>query len=166
MDGKAISIDEYLGLTYTGREQDLDIQNLIAKGFLTGPDGMDAPFAAYDHTTASADDNGNGSLLYNAKGQIEAKDYTEWLASAQISRGHGESFAPNNLGYDVAWASDNGKISVDKATLDVTLDDIYRIYGNGQMHGAEPAPHRAGLPGFPSPYGDERQGENLGRAGL
>ena len=46
MDGKAISIDEYLGLTYTGREQDLDIQDLIAKGFLTGPDGMDAPFAA------------------------------------------------------------------------------------------------------------------------
>lgn len=135
MDGKAISIDEYLGLTYTGREQDLDIQDLIAKGFLTGPDGMDAPFAAYDHTTASTAANGNGSLLYNTKGQVDARDYTEWLASAQISRGHGESFAPNNLGYDVAWASDSGKISVDKATLDVALDDIYRIYGNSQMHG-------------------------------
>ena len=135
MDGKAISIDEYLGLTYTGREQDLDIQDLIAKGFLTGPDGMDAPFAAYDHTTASTAANGNGSLLYNTKGQVDARDYTEWLASAQISRGHGESFAPNNLGYDVAWASNSGKISVDKATLDVALDDIYRIYGNSQMHG-------------------------------
>lgn len=135
VDGKELSLQDYLGLTYTGREQDLDIQDLIAKGFLTGPDGMDAPFAAYDHTTASTAANGNGSLLYNTKGQVDARDYTEWLASAQISRGHGESFAPNNLGYDVAWASDSGKISVDKATLDVALDDIYRIYGNSQMHG-------------------------------
>ena len=134
MDGKAISIDEYLGLTYTGREQDLDIQDLIAKGFLTGPDGMDAPFAAYDHTTASTAANGNGSLLYNTNGQVDAKDYTEWLASAQIGRSLGDSFNPNNLGYDVAWSSDAGKITVDKATLDVSLDDIYRVYGNGQMY--------------------------------
>ena len=51
VDGKELSLQDYLGLTYTGREQDLDIHDLIAKGFLTGPDGMDSPFAAYDSTT-------------------------------------------------------------------------------------------------------------------
>lgn len=134
VDGKELSLQDYLGLTYTGREQDLDIHDLIAKGFLTGPDGMDAPFAAYDSTTAADAALGNGSLLYNTTGQVDAKDYTEWLASAQIGRSLGDSFNPNNLGYDVAWSSDAGKITVDKATLDVTLDDIYRVYGNGQMH--------------------------------
>lgn len=134
VDGKELSLQDYLGLTYTGREQDLDIHDLIAKGFLTGPDGMDAPFAAYDSTTAADAALGNGSLLYNTTGQVDAKDYTEWLASAQIGRSLGDSFNPNNLGYDVAWSSDDGKITVDKATLDVTLDDIYRVYGNGQMH--------------------------------
>ena len=134
VDGKELSLQDYLGLTYTGREQDLDIHDLIAKGFLTGPDGMDAPFAAYDSTTAADSALGNGSLLYNTNGQVDAKAYTEWLASAQIGRSLGDSFNPNNLGYDVAWSSDAGKITVDKATLDVTLDDIYRVYGNGQMH--------------------------------
>ena len=134
VDGKELSLQDYLGLTYTGREQDLDIHDLIAKGFLTGPDGMDSPFAAYDSTTAADAALGNGSLLYNTTGQVDAKDYTEWLASAQIGRSLGDSFNPNNLGYDVAWSSDAGKITVDKATLDVSLDDIYRVYGNGQMH--------------------------------
>lgn len=136
------TLDEYLNLVYNGREQDIDIAGLIEKGFITGPDGMkdeggnSLVFNAYENTSRGPEESnpfGNSDLLYNTEGQKNAGSYDNWLASGQIVAG-GDTV--NNLGYDIDFStlSDDNKINVDKATIKVTLEDIYRIYGNSQMY--------------------------------
>ena len=72
------------------------------------------------------------SLLQNLT-QKNAGTYSVW--SSQIA-GHTYNdadgstvFDPNNLGYDIDF-----DYEIKKAQLEVTLDDIYRTYGNGTMY--------------------------------
>lgn len=63
----------------------------------------------------------------------DADIYTDWLYSGQIaSSGTGDTFNPNNLGYDIDLATvrDEDKIKIDKAKLTITGNDLDRIYGN------------------------------------
>lgn len=111
IDGKKVSLNDYLNLVYNGKEQDINIQDLIDKGFITGPDGMkhkddngqDVSFVFDAHkNTSKNDDFGNSQLIYNTVGQQNVGKYTGWLASAQIAAsGQGSTFNPNNLGYDI-----------------------------------------------------------------
>lgn len=111
IDGKEVSLNDYLNLVYNGKEQDINIQDLIDKGFITGPDGMkhkddngqDVSFVFDAHkNTSKNDDFGNSQLIYNTVGQQNVGKYTGWLASAQIAAsGQGSTFNPNNLGYDI-----------------------------------------------------------------
>lgn len=105
------NLNNYLNLVYNGKEQDINIQDLIDKGFITGPDGMkhkddngqDVSFVFDAHkNTSKNDDFGNSQLIYNTVGQQNVGKYTGWLASAQIAAsGQGSTFNPNNLGYDI-----------------------------------------------------------------
>ena len=78
--------------------------------------------------------NNVNSLLQNLT-QKNAGSYSVW--SSQIA-GHtyedaGDTvFDPNNLGYDIDF-----DYKIKKAQLEVTLDDIYRTYGNGSMYSDE-----------------------------
>lgn len=136
-DGK--TLDEYLNLVYNGKEQDINIQDLIDKGFITGPDGMikkdedgNSVSAVSDahKNTMKNDGTPDSALLYNTGNKKDAGDYYNWIASAQIAAGNDGN--PNNLGYDIDF-KDN-EITIGKATIKVTLEDIYRIYGNSQMY--------------------------------
>lgn len=130
IDGKEVSLNEYLNLVYNGKEQDINIQDLIDKGFITGPDGMKDPdgnsfvFDAYNNTKLDGENPlGNSALLQNTTGQKYADEYDNWLTSAQISAGNG---TVNNLGYDI----DLGTRKVNKAQISISLDEIHRTYGN------------------------------------
>ncbi|WP_281758300.1 filamentous hemagglutinin N-terminal domain-containing protein [Succinatimonas hippei] len=125
---KGEKLSDYLNLVYNAGEQDVDIADLIEKGFITGPEGWEDAFLAYENT--KDDDSSDSSLLFNTDGQINAGSYSNWLASAQIVFGNG---TPNNLGYDF----DLPELTVNKATLSITLSDIWRQYGNGQMYSDE-----------------------------
>lgn len=67
-----------------------------------------------------------GNNLIGSNGYKNAGTYTDWLYSGQIaSSGKGETFNPNNLGYDIDLAT-----GIKKAQIDITLNDIERIYGS------------------------------------
>ena len=132
------NLDNYLNLVYNGKEQDINIQDLIANGFITGPDGMtyedkdgnDISFAfdAYNNTKLDGENSlGNSSLLKNTEGQKFADEYNNWLTSDQISAGKG---TVNNLGYDI----DLGTRKVNKAQISISLDEIHRTYGDSTIN--------------------------------
>lgn len=108
-------INEYINNVYNGDAQyitDEDIDKLIAQGAITAPDD----FTAYK----------NAKELINSISHTDAGTYNDWLYSGQIaSSGSGETFNPNNLGYDIVLTAD-----IDKATINISLDDIYRTYGD------------------------------------
>lgn len=108
-------INEYINNVYNGNAQyitDEDIDKLIAQGAITAPDD----FTAYK----------NAKELINSISHTDAGTYNDWLYSGQIaSSGSGETFNPNNLGYDIVLTAD-----IDKATINISLDDIYRTYGD------------------------------------
>ena len=107
-------------LVYNGKEQTL---NVTGSGF-TAEDG----FAAHN--------NVSGGLIYHDVvdvdgGHKNAGTYKDKLWSEQIKAGSTDgTFNPNNLGYDVQSVD----YTIDRATLDVTLSDIYRQYGNSNMY--------------------------------
>lgn len=104
-------------LVYNGKDQTLDV---TGSGF-TAADG----FAAHE--------NVSGGLIYHdvAGEHKNAGTYTDNLWSEQIKAGStDDTFNPNNLGYDVQSV----EYKINKATLDVTLSDIYRQYGNSDMY--------------------------------
>lgn len=104
-------------LVYNGKEQTL---NVTGSGF-TATDS----FAAHN--------NVSGGLIYHdvAGEHKNAGTYTDNLWSEQIKAGStDDTFNPNNLGYDVQSV----EYKINKATLDVTLSDIYRQYGNSDMY--------------------------------
>lgn len=108
-------INKYINNVYNGDAQyitDEDIDKLIAEGAITAPDN----FTAYK----------NAKELINSISHTNAGTYNDWLYSGQIaSSGSGETFNPNNLGYDIELTHD-----IDKATINISLDDIYRTYGD------------------------------------
>lgn len=132
------TLDEYLNLVYNGREQNIDIADLIDKGFITGPQDMkDAGgnsfvFNAYENTLKDGTNKYHDSdVLYNTTGQVhanEGKDAYSWLASRQIAGGNEDGvFTPNNLGYDIQM---NSSPTLHKAQISITLTDVNRTYGS------------------------------------
>ena len=106
---------------YNGNEQSVDINEAIAKGMLTDLSGK--KFDAH-----------NAAGLMGSNSHKDADIYTDWLYSGQIaSSGAGDTFNPNNLGYDIDLATginDKDKIKIDKAKLTITGNYLDRIYGN------------------------------------
>ena len=106
---------------YNGKDQSVNISGAIANGMLTDLSGKE--FDAH-----------NAAGLMGSNSHKDADIYTDWLYSGQIaSSGTGDTFNPNNLGYDIDLATgikDEDKIKIDKAQINITLNDIERIYGN------------------------------------
>ena len=104
-------------LVYNGKNEKLDIDKLIDTG----------AFKAGDEFIAHK--NVDGGLIFNDNdSNIDAGRYTDDLWSVQI--GAGKDSSPNNLGYDVQSV----EYDIGKATINISLDDIYRLYGNGDMY--------------------------------
>lgn len=100
-------------LVYNGKEQTL---NVTGNGF-SAEDG----FAAHN--------NVSGGLIYhNVAGEHKnADNYTDNLWSEQIKAGStGDTFNPNNLGYDVQSV----EYKINKAQITINLDTVDRVYGN------------------------------------
>lgn len=115
-----VSNDAMKNLTYNGKNQ-LDIDTLIQNGKLTNQ--KDTNFADYK----------NSNSLLSGSEMKNAGDYQNWLWSAQIGRHEKDKdseFNPNNLGYDFTV----NNVEIGKAKLAISLDDVYRIYGNGTMY--------------------------------
>lgn len=106
---------------YNGNEQSVNISEAIANGMFTDSSGKQ--FDAYENTTKYDKDI---NLIGSNSHKDAKKTYTDWLYSGQIaSSGEGETFNPNNLGYDIDLAT-----GIKKAQIDITLNDIERIYGS------------------------------------
>lgn len=129
IDGKKVTLNEYLKLVYNSGEQDLDIADLIDKGFITAPN--EELLEAYKNTLKGDNDLGESYLLDNTNGQVDAGNYNndEWLYSNQIHSSTEGAFNPNNLGYNIAFEKSDS-ITVDKATINIDLNDIYHTYGD------------------------------------
>ena len=122
------TLKEFLNLVYNGNDQDLNIKDLINNGFIDVPD--EEALKAYYNTIIDKE-SGESHLLQNADGQVDAKGYSDWLYSNQITANtDGKPFNPNNLGYDITYTTEGGTIDIGKLSINITLDDIYRIYGN------------------------------------
>lgn len=105
-------------LVYNGKDQTLDIDGLIDSGAFGAADD----FAAHKNVEG-------GLIFHDVDGEHQnAGKYTDDLWSVQI--GAGKDGSPNNLGYDVQSVEYN----IERATIDVSLDDIYRLYGSGNMY--------------------------------
>ena len=129
IDGKQVTLNEYLKFVYDADEQDLDIADLIEKGFITAPNKE--LLEAYKNTLKDQSNGlGESYLLDNTDGQVDAGTYDNWLYSDQIASGSTDgSFNPNNLGYDITFENKNN-ITIDKATINIDLNDIYHTYGD------------------------------------
>ena len=64
IDDREVSLQDYLQLTYNGKEQNVDIADLIKKGFIVAPEGID--MRAFWNTQ----DGGESDLLRNTDGQV------------------------------------------------------------------------------------------------
>ena len=122
-------------LIYNGKEQDLDIDALIAAGVISGPAGMTddelkSLFNAYNNTK---DVDGNSALLANTAGQIDADSYSNWITSAQIIASSSDNvFNPNNLGYNIELSTDVKKRTITLADLEAFIK-----YGNQDNKGLQ-----------------------------
>lgn len=98
---------------YNGNEQSVNISGAIADGMLT-----DLSVKEFDAHNAAG--------LMGSNSHKDADTYTDWLYSGQIaSSGAGDTFNPNNLGYDIDLST-----GIEKAQIDITLNNIERIYGS------------------------------------
>ena len=113
---------------YNGKDQSVNIDEAIKNGMLTDLSGKG--FGA--HKDAG---------LMGSNSHKDAGTYTDWLYSGQIaSSGTGDTFNPNNLGYDIDLATgikDEDKIKIDKAKLTITGNDLDRIYGNTDIQNGD-----------------------------
>ena len=115
-------VNEYMSKNkvYNGTEQKLtadDIKALINNGAIY-VEGLtqEQAFEAFC----------NNNDLISSVGHTNAGQYSDWLYSQQIaSSGSGDTFNPNNLGYDIALTGDINKVKVD-----IDLNTIERIYGD------------------------------------
>lgn len=140
IDDREVTLQDYLQLTYNGKEQNVNIADLIDKGFIVAPKGID--MIAFWNTQ----DGGESDLLRNTDGQVNAGSYDNWLTSSQIAAsGAEETFNPNNLGYNV-----KATFEVLKKLLTIDINDAETIVGvppslsgssvsdlQGQLVGAE-----------------------------
>jgi filamentous hemagglutinin family protein len=106
-------INKYINNVYNGDAQyitDEDIDKLIAEGAITAPDN----FTAYK----------NAKELINSISHTNAGTYNDWLYSGQIAETTGNTFNPNNLGYDI-------KLSASIAQAELSIKDIFAniVYG-------------------------------------
>lgn len=100
---------------YNGKDQQLDIQELIGSNAFTAADD----FAA--HT------NSGGLIYHDDNSSINAGKYRDNLWSEQIKAGSTDgTFNPNNLGYDVQSVD----YTIDKAQINISLNTVDRVYGN------------------------------------
>lgn len=119
IDDREVSLQDYLQLTYNGKEQNVDIADLIKKGFIVAPEGID--MRAFWNTQ----DGGESDLLRNTDGQVNAGSYDNWLTSSQIAASDaGGTFNPNNLGYNV-----KATFEVLKKLLTIDINDAETIVG-------------------------------------
>lgn len=113
-------INEYINKVYNGNAQaitDDDIDKLIAEGAIEAQDD----FIAYN----------NAKELINSISHTNAGKYSDWLYSQQIaSSGSGDTFNPNNLGYDIALTGD-----INKAKLTINLGNVTHTYGTPNTDG-------------------------------
>ena len=113
---------------YNGKDQSVNIDEAIKNGMLTDLSGKG--FGA--HKDAG---------LMGSNSHKDADIYTDWLYSGQIaSSGTGDTFNPNNLGYDIDLSTgikDEDKIKIDKAKLTITGNDLDRIYGNTDIQNGD-----------------------------
>lgn len=119
INGQEVTLQDYLQLTYNGKEQNVNIADLIDKGFIVAPKGID--MIAFWNT----EDDGESDLLRNTDGQVNAGSYDNWLTSSQIAAsGAGKTFNPNNLGYNV-----KATFKVLKKLLTIDINDAETIVG-------------------------------------
>lgn len=105
---------EYTGnesFTYNGQDQGLTISGNVS---------------AADQLNAY---NNASSLLQAAQNKDAGQDYLGIYSQQIAASGNGETFDPNNLGYDIDVTYD-----IDKATITINLDDISRDYGNSTIN--------------------------------
>lgn len=140
IDDREVTLQDYLQLTYNGKEQNVNIADLIDKDFIVAPKGID--MIAFWNT----EDGGESDLLRNTDGQVNAGKYDNWLTSSQIAASGAEkTFNPNNLGYNV-----KATFEVLKKLLTIDINDAETIVGvppslrgssvsdlQGQLVGAE-----------------------------
>ncbi len=73
----------------------------------------------------------NNNDLISSVGHTNAGQYSDWLYSQQIaSSGSGDTFNPNNLGYDIALTG-----NINKAKLTINLGEVTHTYGNPNTNG-------------------------------
>lgn len=104
-------------LVYNGKDQTLDIDGLITSSAFDAADKFDA------HKNVEG-----GLIFHDKETSINAGKYTDDFWSIQI--GAGKDGNPNNLGYDVQSV----KYKIGKATIAISLDNIYRLYGSENMY--------------------------------
>ena len=105
---------EYTGnesFTYNGQNQGLTISGNVS---------------AADQLNAY---NNDSSLLQAAQNKYAGQDYLGIYSQQIAASGNGETFDPNNLGYDIDVTYD-----IDKATITIKLDEISRDYGNSAIN--------------------------------
>ena len=90
---------------YNGKEQGLNVDNITANDKLN----------AYHNAN---------SLLQALTNKDAGENYLAFVSS-QIAKNDNGEFDPNNLGYDI-----DAYYNIQKAILNITLDDINRIYGD------------------------------------
>lgn len=139
-----VNADE-VDLVYNAGEQDLNIEQLIKDKVITAPEA-EALQAHYN--TLKNNELGESDLLANTKGQENAGTYDNWLYSGQIAEGSTDnSFNPNNLGYDIEYSNTTGTdtgITIDKAQITISLDEINRVYGNATINNVVTGGHDYG----------------------
>ena len=107
-------------LVYNGADQKLNVNANEKDSFLNSAfeDLSGKEFLAQKNT---------GNNLIGSNGYKNAGTHTDWLYSGQIaSSGEGETFNPNNLGYDI----DLSTFDIKKATLTIDGSIVERIYGD------------------------------------
>ena len=97
--------------TYNGQDQGLTIN-----GNVSAADKLDAY-------------NNANSLLQATQNKNAGQDYLGIYSQQIAASGSGDTFNPNNLGYDI-----DVTYAIDKATITINLDEISRDYGNSAIN--------------------------------
>lgn len=144
-----IDADKVGDMTYNAEDQNLALGTLVGNAITAptadlskGENGNDTPkhdafngLDAYYSTINSNDPyyKGDSFLLGNTDDQVNKGDYANWLFSQQIAASNTKENAGTPvLGYDVVYTNtgaDTG-LKINALTLDISLDDIYRTYGD------------------------------------
>lgn len=144
-----IDADKVGDMTYNAEDQNLALGTLVGNAITAptadlskGENGNDTPkhdafngLDAYYSTINSNDPyyKGDSFLLGNTDDQVNKGDYANWLFSQQIAASNTKENAGTPvLGYDIVYTNtgaDTG-LKINALTLDISLDDIYRTYGD------------------------------------